>query len=112
MSSKETDLEKFVEEVLKKFMADRAMSKGVHALSTRGLQDSPSTRCHYSHFIPATKQRGKHHDDLANVKQIPSILLDYIPPLAGVINHGNILREFEYTLIIMYISKGICVVGS
>jgi hypothetical protein len=43
MSGEQTELEKFVEEVLKKFMADRAMSEGVQASLTRGLQASPST---------------------------------------------------------------------
>jgi hypothetical protein len=38
-----TELEKSIEEVLKKFMADKAMSEGVQASSTRGLQASPST---------------------------------------------------------------------
>ena len=40
------------------------------------------------------------------------ILPDYISPLAGVVNHGNIPQDFEYTLITAYIPKGICVVGS
>jgi hypothetical protein len=43
MSVERTELEKSVEEVLKKFMADKAMSEGVQASSTRGLQASPST---------------------------------------------------------------------
>jgi hypothetical protein len=51
------------------------------------------------------------HDDLANAKKIPSVLLEYIPPLAGTVNHDNIPHEFEYMLIIVYIPKGIRVVG-
>jgi hypothetical protein len=59
-----------------------------------------------------TEKRSKHHDDLANAKQIPSILPDYIPPLFGTINCDNISQDFEYTLITVYIPKGIHVVGT
>jgi hypothetical protein len=45
------------------------------------------------------------------VKQILSVLPYYILPLAGMVNRDNIPRDFEYTLIIAYISKGICIVG-
>jgi hypothetical protein len=50
-----TELEKSVEEVLKKFMADKATSEGVQASSTRGLQDSPLTGHHSSCVNPATE---------------------------------------------------------
>ena len=53
----------------------------------------------------------KHHDDLGNAKQIPSILPDYIPPFIGTVNRENIPCDFEYMLIIAYIPKGICIVG-
>jgi hypothetical protein len=43
MSGEPSELEKSVEEVLKKLMADRPISEGVQASSTRGLQASPST---------------------------------------------------------------------
>jgi hypothetical protein len=43
MSGEQTKLENYVEEVLKKFIADRDMSEGVQEYSTRGLQASPST---------------------------------------------------------------------
>jgi hypothetical protein len=99
MSVECTELEKFVEEVLKKFMDDKAMSEGIQASSTRGLQASPSTGCRSGHVNPATEKRSKHRDDLANAKQIPSVLPDYIPPLAGAVNHDNIPWDFEYTLI-------------
>jgi hypothetical protein len=46
-------------------------------------------------------------DDLVNTKLIPTILFDYIPPLAGVVNHDSVPRDFEYTLITVYLSKGI-----
>jgi hypothetical protein len=83
ISTERTELEKFVEEVLKKFMDDKVMSEGIQTSSTRGLQASPSTGCCSGHVNPATEKRSKHHDDLANAKQIPSILPNYIPPLDG-----------------------------
>jgi hypothetical protein len=49
---------------------------------------------------------------LENVKLIPSVLPNYIPPLAGVVSHDNILRDFNYTLITSYLLKGIHTVGS
>jgi hypothetical protein len=106
MSVERTELEKSVEEVLKKFMADKAMSEGVQASSTRGLQASPSTGRRSKCVNPATEKRSKHRDDLANAKQIPSVLPDYIPPLAGMVNRDNIPWDFEYTLITAYIPEG------
>jgi hypothetical protein len=46
-----------------------------------------------------------------NAKLIPSVLPDYIPPLAGVVSHDNVPRDFEYTLITAYLPKGIRAVG-
>jgi hypothetical protein len=83
MSGEPSELEKFVEEVLKNLLADRPISEGVQASSTRGLQASPSTGRRSGRVNPVTKQQSKHHGDLSNVKQIPSILPEYIPPLAG-----------------------------
>jgi hypothetical protein len=59
-----------------------------------------------------TEKQSKHRDDLANVKLIPSVMPDYIPPLAGAVSRDIILRDFKYTLIIVYLPKGICVVGT
>jgi hypothetical protein len=112
MSDEQTELEKFIEEVLKKFMVDRAMYEGVKASSTRGLHASPSIAQCSSCDNVTTEKQSKHRDDLANVKQIPSILLDYIPPLTGTVNYNNVPQNFEYILITAYIPKGICVVGS
>jgi hypothetical protein len=36
---------------------------------------------------------------------------DYIPPLAGAVSHDSFPRDFDYTLITVYLSKGIHVVG-
>jgi hypothetical protein len=41
------------------------------------------------------------------VKLLPSILPEYIPPLAGVVSHDNVLRDFDYTIITAYLPKGI-----
>jgi hypothetical protein len=111
MSGEHSTLEKSVEEILMDLMDERVMSVGIQASLTGGLQASPSTGHHSSHANPRTKKRSKHHDDLANAKQIPSILPDYIPPLAGAVNHDNIPWDFEYTLITVYIPKGIHIVG-
>jgi hypothetical protein len=108
MSVERTEIEKSIEEVLKNFMADKAMSKGLQTSSTRGLQASPLTRHFLGYVNPTTEKQSKHRDDLANVKQIPSVLPDYIPPLAGMVNRNSI--PHEYTLITMYIPKGIHVV--
>jgi hypothetical protein len=86
MSAACTELEKTVEEVLKKFMADKYMSYGVHASSTRELQASPSTGHHSKCTNTVIEKHSKHRDDLVNAKHISLILLDYIPPLAGTIN--------------------------
>jgi len=94
------------------FMVDKAMSEGVQASLTRGLQDSPSTERCSSRVNPTTKKQIKHHGDMENVKQISSILPDYIPPLVGMVNHDIIPWDFKYTLITTYILKGIHVVGS
>jgi hypothetical protein len=48
---------------------------------------------------------------LENVKLIPSILPDYIPPLAGVVSRDSVPRDFDYTLITAYLPKGIHAVG-
>jgi hypothetical protein len=106
MSGDLSAVEKSVEEILIDLMAEKFMSVGIQASSMGGLQASPSTAQDLSSRT-ATEKRSKHHDDLANAKQIPSVLPDYIPPLAGVVSHDNILCDFEYTLITAYLPKGI-----
>jgi hypothetical protein len=44
---------------------------------------------------------------LENAKLIPSILPDYIPPLAGMVSRDSVSRDFDYTLITAYLPKGI-----
>jgi hypothetical protein len=80
--------------------------------STRVLQASPSTQRHSSHANPTAEKQIKHCNDLANMKQIPSVLPYYIPPLDGTVKHENNTHEFEYTLIISNIPKGIRIVGT
>jgi hypothetical protein len=41
------------------------------------------------------------------VKLVPSILPTYIPPLSIEINRDNVPRDFEYTLVTAYLSKGV-----
>jgi hypothetical protein len=57
-----------------------------------------------------TEEITKHCDELANAKLILSILPDYIPPLVGVVSRDSVLRDFNYTVITTYLSKGIQVV--
>lgn len=109
MSGKHSALEKFVEEILVDLMAKRVIYVGIKASLIGGLQASPSTGRRSSRT--ATEKRSNHHDDLANTKQILLVLPDYIPPLDGAVKHDGIPRDFEYTLIITYIPKGICIVG-
>jgi hypothetical protein len=54
-------------------MTEKAMSAGIQASSTRGLEASLSIAQHQS-SQPAVEKHSKHHDELANVKLIPSIL--------------------------------------
>jgi hypothetical protein len=112
MISEPSELEKVVEEVLNKIMADRSISKGVQASSTRGLQASPSTRHRSGRVNRVTEQRSKHCGYLATAKKIPSILPKYIQHLVGGVNRDNIPRDYEYTMFTPYILKGIRVVKS
>jgi hypothetical protein len=81
MSGEHSALEKSVEEILIDLMAEKVMSVGIQASSTGGLQASPSTGRRSGR---TAEKRSKHRDDLANTKQIPSVLPDYIPPLTGM----------------------------
>jgi hypothetical protein len=102
--------EKVVEEVLIDLIEERMMSPGVQASLTQGVQASSSTSPRSEPSCIADDKRTKHRDDLANVKLIPSVLLDYIPPLASAVNRDSVPRDFDYTLIMACLQKGICVV--
>jgi hypothetical protein len=93
-------------------MYERMMSMGVKASSTRGLQAFPLTSHGAGPSRPSVEKRTKHKDDLENAKLIPTILTDYIPPMAGVVRSDSVIRYFEYTMVTAYLSKGICAVRS
>jgi hypothetical protein len=75
------------------------------------LEASPSTAHQSRPSRTATEKQSKHRDDLVNAKPILSVLPDYISPLAGVVNHDSVPRDFEYTMITAYLPKGIHTVG-
>jgi hypothetical protein len=84
-----------------------SMSAGVQASSTRMVQASPWTTRGAGPSQPLVEKRTKHKDDLANAKLIPTILPDCILPLDGTVNHDSVPRDFEYTIVTAYLSKGI-----
>jgi hypothetical protein len=66
------------------------MFKGVQASSTRRVKASSSIACKERPSQPSTEKRTKHKDDLMNTKLIPTILPDYIPPLASAVNRDSV----------------------
>ena len=88
-------------------MAEKVMPVKIQASSTREVPASPSTDRGSRSSRAATEKRTKHRDDLANAKLIPSILPDYIPPLASAVNRDSVPGDFDYTLVIVYLPKGI-----
>jgi hypothetical protein len=74
------------------------------------VQASLSTSHGYGPSRVATEKRNKHRDDLVNAKLIPSILPNYIPPLAGVVSRDSVSRDSDYIVITMYLPNGIQVV--
>jgi hypothetical protein len=109
MSGEHSALEKYVEEILVEIMGERVMYVGIQVSSTGGFQESPSNGC--CSIQTMTEQQRKHRDDLANAKQIPLVLPEYIPPLDSTVSRDSIPRDFEYMLIIVYIPKGIHAIG-
>jgi hypothetical protein len=91
-------------------MVEKVMSAGIQASSVRGVQASPSNSRGSRSFRPTSEKRTKHIDDLANAKLILTILPDYIPPLGGAVSCDSVPRDFDYTLVTVYLSKGIRVV--
>jgi hypothetical protein len=111
MSCDFIEVEKSIEEILINLMMEKVMSRGFQASSMRGVQASSSTaRGSRSPWATIEKQT-KNCDDMENVKLIPSILLDYISPLVGMVIHDSVPRDFDYTLITAYLLKGIHAVG-
>jgi hypothetical protein len=111
MSDDLSAVKKFIEEILIDLMDENVLSIGVHASSTGGLKESPSTGRRSVPSRTATEKRSKHCDDLENAKHILSIFPIYNLPLDGVVSCDSIPRDFEYTLITAYLQKGIHVVG-
>jgi hypothetical protein len=107
MSDELSAAEKVIEEVLIDLMAEKVMSVGIQASSTRGVQASLSTAHGSRPSRPAAEKRTKHRDDLENVKLIPTILPDYILPLAGAVSRDSVPRDFDYTMVTAYLPKGI-----
>jgi hypothetical protein len=96
MSDELNTAEKSVEEILIDLMAERVISTGVQSSSMREVQASPSTTRGSGPSRAADEKRTKHRDHLENGKLIPSILPDYIPPLAGEVNRDSVPRDFDY----------------
>jgi hypothetical protein len=108
-------LEEFVKEVLIDLMTERVMSKrvmfvGVQASSTRGVQASSLTAHKAGPSRPSTKKRTKHRDDLENAKLILTIFPDYIPPMSDTVSRDSVPRDFEYTMVTVYLLEEIHVV--
>ena len=57
-----------------------------------------------------TEKRIKHRDDLENTKLIPTILPNYILPLASAVSHDSVPRDIDYTMVTAYLPKGIHIV--
>jgi hypothetical protein len=106
-----SEVEKSIEDILIDLMIEKVMSTGVQASSTRGVQASPSTSHGSGPSRVATEKQTKNRDELVNVKLIPSILPDYIPPLDGVVSCDSVPRDFNYTFITAYLPKGIHTFG-
>jgi hypothetical protein len=87
-------------------MSKRGMSNGVKALSSRGVAASPSTTQAGTSRDDA-KLITKHRDDATNAKLVPTILPAYITPLSGDINRDSVPRDFQYTLVTVYLPKAV-----
>jgi hypothetical protein len=107
MSEELSAIEESMKEVLIDLMNERVMYVGVQASSTRGVQASPSTARGSRPSRPTAQKRIKHRDGLENVKLIPTILPDYVLPLASAMSRDSVPRYFEYTMVTAYLPKGI-----
>ena len=90
----------------KRVILERRMSIGVQASSTRGVQASPLTARTRTPRADAERITN-HKDNIANANLVPSILPYYIPHLSDEINRDSVPRDFEYTLVTAYLSKGV-----
>jgi hypothetical protein len=99
--------EKIVKEVLIDLMTERVISTSIQVSTMRGDKSSSSTTRGVGPSRPSVEKRTKHRDDLANVKLIPTIFPNYIPPRASMVSHDIFPRYFEYTMVTVYLPKGI-----
>jgi hypothetical protein len=111
MSDELSATEESVREVLaslrtERVMSERGMSTRVQASSSRGVAASPST-ARAGTSRAGAEARTKHRHDEANTRIVPTILPAYIPPLSGEINRDSVPRDFDYTLIMTYLPKGV-----
>jgi hypothetical protein len=110
MSSDLSTVEKSIKEILIDLMAEKVLSIGVQPHRQRSA--SIPIDCTSIWAIPNCDREEKQAShDLENAKLIPSILPDYIPPLAGTVSRDSVPRDFDYTLITAYLPKGIRIVG-
>jgi hypothetical protein len=92
-------VEESMNEVLIDLMNERVMSKrvmyeGIQVSSTRGVKASLSIARGSGPSRPTMEKRTKKRDDLANAKLIPTILPEYISPLAGVVSRDSVPEIF------------------
>jgi hypothetical protein len=99
--------DKVIEEVMTDLMDEKVMSIRAQDSSTRGVQASLSTARRSGPSQPVVKKRTKHRDDLANTNLIPTILPNYILPLANMVSRDSVPRDFDYTMVTAYLPKGI-----
>jgi hypothetical protein len=108
MSDELNAIKKSLEELLIDMMAESVMFTGVQDSLMRGVQASLSTAHGSRPSQPTIEKRTNQRDDLANTKLIPTILPDYIPPLDDAVSRESVHRVFDYTMVTVYLSKGIC----
>jgi hypothetical protein len=91
MSDELSAAEKVVKEVFIELMTmlEQGLSIGIQASLTRRLEASPST-ARVGPSRPTDEKHTKNKDDIMNAKIIPRILLAYLPPLSGAINHDSV----------------------
>jgi len=109
LSAAEKIVEEFIIDLMtKRIMFERVMYASIQASLMRGMKASPLNAHGSGSSHLSVEKTNKHIDDLSNAKLIPSILLDYIPPLAGAVSRDSVPREFKYIMITVYLPKGIC----
>jgi hypothetical protein len=82
------------------------VSTGVQTSSMRRFLTSSSTS-QANPYQPVDNKRTKHRDNITNAKLILSILPTYMPPLNDTMNQDSVPSHFEYSLVTMYLLKGI-----